>query len=50
VKPNLKRLEDRSKAMVFVGYEPGSAAHRCYDPHTKHVHISRGVVFDEDAS
>jgi hypothetical protein len=50
VKPNLKKLEDRSKAMIFVGYEPGSTAYRCYDPHTKCVHISRDVVFDEDAS
>jgi hypothetical protein len=50
VKPNLRKLEDRSKAMIFVGYEPGSAAYRCYDPHTKRVHISRDVVFDEDAS
>jgi hypothetical protein len=36
--------------MIFVGYEPGSAAYRCYDPHTKSVLISRDVVFDEDAS
>jgi hypothetical protein len=26
VKANLKKLEDISKAMIFVGYEPGSAA------------------------
>jgi hypothetical protein len=50
VKPNLKKLEDMSKAMIFVGYETGSAAYRCYDPHSKRVHIDRDVVFDEDAS
>jgi hypothetical protein len=50
VKPNLKKLENRSRALIFVGYELGSVAYRCYDPHTKCVHISRDVVFDEDAS
>jgi hypothetical protein len=49
-KPNLKKLEDRGKAMVFVGYEPGSAAYRCYDLESKRVHISRDVIFDEEAS
>jgi hypothetical protein len=46
VKSNLKKLKDRSKAMIFVGYELGSATYRCYDPHTKCVHIGRDVVFD----
>jgi hypothetical protein len=48
-RPHLKKLEDRSHPMIFVGYEPGSAAYRCYDPNTKRVHISRDVVFDEEA-
>jgi hypothetical protein len=48
-KPNIKKLEDRSKPMIFVGYEAGSTAYRCYDPCTKRVHISRDVIFDEDA-
>jgi hypothetical protein len=46
-KPNLKKLDDRSRAMIFMGYEPRSAAYKCYDPHTKSVHISKDVVFDE---
>jgi hypothetical protein len=46
--PNLKKLSDRSRKMIFVGYEPGSAAYRCYDPATRKVHISRDVVFDEE--
>jgi hypothetical protein len=46
-KPNLKKLDDRSRAMIFMGYEPRSAAYKCYDPHTKNVHISKDVVFDE---
>jgi hypothetical protein len=49
-KPNLKKLDDKSKKMIFVGYEPGSAAYRCYDPDTRKVHVSRDAIFDEDAS
>jgi hypothetical protein len=47
--PHLKKLTDRSMKIIFVGYEPGFAAYRCYDPSTKRVHISRNVIFDEDA-
>jgi dTDP-4-dehydrorhamnose reductase len=35
--------------MIFVGYELGSAAYRCYDPNTKCVHISRDAIFDGKA-
>jgi hypothetical protein len=45
--PHLNKLDDRSKAMVFFGYEPGSKAYRLYDPVGRHVHVSRDVVFDE---
>ncbi|BAF28754.2 Os11g0656500 [Oryza sativa Japonica Group] len=47
--PNLKKLDDRSRPMIFVGYEPGSKAYRAYDPATRRVHISRDIVFDEAA-
>jgi hypothetical protein len=47
--PHLQKLEDRSKPMIFVGYEPGSMAYRVYDPMTTHVHITRDVVFNEEA-
>lgn len=33
--------------MIFVGYESGSKAYRCYDLSTKRVMISRNVVFYE---
>jgi hypothetical protein len=46
-KSMLKKLDDRSTKMVFVGYEPGSKAYRAYDPRTGHVHITRDIVFDE---
>lgn len=46
---HLKKLEDRSKPMIFVGYEPGSKAYRAYDPVARRVHVSRDVMFDEVA-
>jgi hypothetical protein len=48
--PHQKKLDDRSRRMIFVGYEPGSKAYRVYDPSTRRVHISRDVVFDEAAA
>jgi hypothetical protein len=47
--PHLKKLEDRGCKMIFVGYEGGSKVHRAYDPITKRVHVTRDVVFDEQA-
>ena len=47
--PNLKKLDDRSKPMVMLGYEPGGKAYRLYDPVAKRVHVSRDVIFDESA-
>ena len=43
----LSKLEDRSKCMVFLGYEASSKAYRCLDPITFKIHISRDVIFDE---
>jgi hypothetical protein len=45
--PHLKKLEDRGRKMIFVGYESGSKAYRAYDPIMKRVHVTRDVVFDE---
>lgn len=47
--PNQKKLDDRSRKTIFVGYEPGSAAYRVFDPSTRRVHVSRDVIFDEAA-
>ena len=47
--PHLKKLDDHSRPMTFVGYEPGSKAYRVYDPTACRVHISRDAVFDEEA-
>ncbi|WVZ97328.1 hypothetical protein U9M48_042876 [Paspalum notatum var. saurae] len=47
--PNVKKLDDRSKPMIFVGYESGSKVYRVYDPSARRLHISRDVIFDEEA-
>jgi hypothetical protein len=47
--PHLKKLEDRGRKMIFVGYERGTKAYRAYDPVTCRVHITRDVIFDEEA-
>jgi hypothetical protein len=45
--PNLKKLNDRSRKSIFIGYEAGSKAYRCYDPVDQRVIISCDVIFDE---
>jgi hypothetical protein len=44
---NLKKLDDRSRKAIFVGYEVRSKVYRCYDPVDQHVIISHDVVFNE---
>jgi hypothetical protein len=46
-KLHLKKLDDRSTCMIFVGYETGSKAYRAYDPRTGRVHVTWDAVFDE---
>ena len=47
--PHLKKLEDRSRKMIFIGYEAGSKAYRAYDPTTNRVHVSLDIMFDKAA-
>ena len=47
VSGNLKKLEDRGKPMVFIGYEKGSKAYRVYDPFTGSIHLTKDVIFEE---
>lgn len=42
-----KKLDDRSKAVVHLGREPGTKAYRLYDPENGTVHVSRDVYFEE---
>jgi hypothetical protein len=46
---NLKKLDDCNRQMIFIGYEPGSKAYRGYNLVTKKVHVTRDIVFDEQA-
>ena len=46
-KTSLKMLEDQSSPMVFIGYEIGTKAYRCFDPVNTSLHISRDVVYEE---
>ena len=41
------KLEDRSKLMIFIGYQLGSKAYKCLDPVNLKVVISRDVIFEE---
>lgn len=43
----VNKLDDRSKALVYLGKEPGTKASRLYDPTLKKLHVSRDVVFQE---
>ncbi|PWA38442.1 gag-pol polyprotein [Artemisia annua] len=45
--PHLKKLDDRSIPMVYLGVEEGSKACRLYDPVGKKKHVSRDVKFME---
>ena len=45
--PHLRKLDDRSRALVHLGTEPGSKAYRLFDPSTRKLVVSRDVVFDE---
>ncbi|KAG7553438.1 GAG-pre-integrase domain [Arabidopsis thaliana x Arabidopsis arenosa] len=44
---HLKKLDDRSKALVHLGTEPGSKAYKLLDPARRRIVVSRDVVFDE---
>ncbi|XP_074364155.1 uncharacterized protein LOC141704906 [Apium graveolens] len=45
---NVKKLDDRSRRMIYLGREPGTKGNRLYDPMTGSMHKSRDVVFFED--
>lgn len=47
---SLKKLDDRSKAMIHVGYEKGSKSHRVFDPVNGKIYVTRDAIFEEDKS
>ena len=48
-KTSWKKLKDQSTPMVFVGYEVGTKAYRCFGPVNASLRIRRDVVFEEGA-
>ena len=46
--PHLKKLDDRSHMMIYLGVEDGSKAHRLYDPRENKIQVSRDVKFEEN--
>jgi hypothetical protein len=46
---HLKKLKNRGRKMIFIGYEGDSKAYRVYDPIMMRVHVTRDKVFDEQA-
>ena len=42
--PHLKKLDDRSRALVHLGTEPGMKPYRLYDPITRRVIVNRDVI------
>lgn len=43
----IRKLDERSQALVHLGIEPRSKAYRLYNPTTKKIIVSRDVIFDE---
>ena len=48
--PHLRKLDDRSRALVHLGIEPRSKAYRLLEPTKRQITVSRDVVFDEKTS
>lgn len=45
--PHLRKLDDRTKALVHLGIELGSKAYRLYNSTNRQIIVSRDVIFDE---
>ncbi|KAG6475649.1 hypothetical protein ZIOFF_064878 [Zingiber officinale] len=46
---HLKKLDDRSSPMVYLGVEEGCKAHRLFDPRHNKLQVSRDVIFQENS-
>ncbi|KAG6470514.1 hypothetical protein ZIOFF_071587 [Zingiber officinale] len=46
--PHLKKLDDRSSPMVYLGVEEGCKTHRLFDPRHNKLQVSRDVIFQEN--
>ncbi|KAG6520277.1 hypothetical protein ZIOFF_017315 [Zingiber officinale] len=45
---HLKKLDDRSSPMVYLGVEEGCKVHRLFDPRHSKLQVSRDVMFQEN--
>jgi hypothetical protein len=43
----VKKLDDRSTPMVFLGYEDRGNAYRLYNPSRGRLHVTRDLIFEE---
>jgi Reverse transcriptase (RNA-dependent DNA polymerase) len=43
------KLDAKAIEVTFIGYEPGSKGYRLWDKHTRSVHLSQDVTFDESS-
>ncbi|XP_024010303.1 uncharacterized protein LOC112085331 [Eutrema salsugineum] len=46
----LKKLDDKSQMLVYLGTEPGSKAYRLLEPTKRRIVVNRDVMFDENKS
>ncbi|KAG6518159.1 hypothetical protein ZIOFF_021561 [Zingiber officinale] len=47
--PHLKKLDDRSSPMVYLGVEEGCKAYCLFDPRHNKLQVSRDVIFQENS-
>ena len=48
VTPHIPKLADRSKQMVFIGYDMNTKGYRMFNPTTRQVVVTRDAVFEEE--
>ena len=47
---SLRKLDDQSIPMIFIGYEKGVKGYRTFNPVSQSIHITRDAAFEEDKS
>ena len=47
---SLRKLDDRSIPMIFIGYEKGVKGYRTFNPVSHTIHITKDAVFEEEKS
>ena len=47
---SLRKLDDSSIPMIFIGYEKGVKGYRTFDHVSQTIHITRDAVFEEEKS